>query len=94
MAMHARGDRLSLEYEWVTAIRAGEAWGAQPWTPEFVQHLETFSQQTTAIATAWVMISNVLVMVYARRRGIPLERIVKDPESMKSLVESRQRDAT
>lgn len=59
-----------------------------------MQHLETFSQQTTAIATAWVMISNVLVMVYARRRGIPLERIVKDPESMKSLVESRQRDAT
>jgi hypothetical protein len=62
MAIREGDRRLSLEYEWVTATLAEEAWGAQPWTPEFVQHLETFSQQTTAIATAWVMISNVLVM--------------------------------
>ena len=81
MVVHERDHRLSFEYEWVTAIRAGEAWGEQPWTPAFVQHLETFGQQTTALATAWVMISTVLVMVYAQRRGIPLERIVKDPRA-------------
>jgi hypothetical protein len=89
MVVRERDRRLSVEYEWVAAVRAEEAWGAQPWTPGFVQHLETFGQQTSALATAWGMISNVLLMVYARRRGIPLERMVEDPEKLRRLVENQ-----
>ena len=80
------GGRPSLEFQWVTAVRAQDAWGAQPWSPGFLDHLRVFGQKTAAISTAWVMAAAVLTTVYARVRGIDLARLVDDPAKLRALA--------
>jgi hypothetical protein len=81
------GGKLTIEYQWVTAIRAQDSWGTPPWSPDIVKHLESFGQQTSTLAMAWTMLSTVYTALYARRRDIPFERIVDDADDLRALVE-------
>jgi hypothetical protein len=49
-----------------------------------VEHLRKFGQQTGALSSTWIMLSFVLLVVYARRLGIPLERVVDNPERVRA----------
>lgn len=87
------GGKLTIEYQWVTAIRAQDSWGAPPWSPGIVRHLESYGQQTSALAMAWTMLSAVYMALYAQRRDIPFERIVDDAYDLRALVELHQANA-
>ena len=93
MVTHESGGKLTIEYEWVTAIRAQDSWGASPWSPGIVKHLESHGQQTSALAMAWTMLSAVYMALYARCRDIPFERIVDDADNLRALVELHRANA-
>ncbi|MGB9184804.1 MAG: hypothetical protein WCB67_12120 [Solirubrobacteraceae bacterium] len=82
----ARG-AIESEYQWVTAIRVQDTIGTPPWAPGIVQHLEGFGRSIGSLAVAWIMLSNVCLMIYARRRGIALERIVDDPHKLEEMLD-------
>jgi hypothetical protein len=81
------GARLQIEYGWVTGIRGQDVWGAEPWAPGMVEHLGRFGQQTGALSSTWIMLSFVLLVLHAHRMGIPLERIVDNPERVGAVVQ-------
>jgi hypothetical protein len=83
-------DGLATESQWVTAIRVGDAIGGVPWDPEILALIGTWQRATSAIATAWLMASGVLTIVYAKRRGIDLDRLVDDADRWKKAVEARK----
>lgn len=87
MVTSESGGKLTIEYQWVTAIRAQDSWGSPPWSPGIVKHLESYGQQTSALARAWTMLSAAYITLYARRRDIPFERIVDDADDLRALVE-------
>jgi hypothetical protein len=80
---------ITSEYQWVTATRIQDTLGTPPWIPELSTHLEGFSRSVGSLASAWIMLANVSLMVHARRREIPLERIIDDPERLKEMVSAR-----
>ena len=78
----ADGRRLQVEYQWVTGVRAQDVWGAEPWAAGMAEHLRKFGQQTGALSSTWIMLSFVLLVLHARRLGIPLEHVVDNPERL------------
>lgn len=46
-----------------------------------------FGRSIGSLAVAWIMLSNVCLMIYARRRGIALERIIDDPHKLEEMLE-------
>ncbi len=93
MVMSEARGVIQSEYQWVTAIRVQDTIGAPPWAPKIVEHLEGMGRSIRSLAVAWIMLSNVCLMIYARKRGIPLERIIDDPHSLQEMVE-RNRGTT
>jgi hypothetical protein len=87
IANYEKNDRLQAEYQWVTAIRFQDSIGSAPWAPGVLQKLERFGQGTAALAQAWIMLSITHLMIYAKQRGIPMERVNDDPDELKRLVE-------
>jgi hypothetical protein len=79
-----RHGKAQLEYQWVTAVRIGDSIGSAPWAVN-VQKLARNGRQVSSLATAWIMLGMVCLMLYARKQGIPLERIVDDPEKLKDI---------
>jgi len=79
-----RDGKAQLEYQWVTAVRIGDSIGSAPWAVT-MQKLAQNGHRVSSLATAWIMLSMVCLMLYARKQGIPLERIVDDPEKLKAI---------
>lgn len=86
-----RDGKAQLEYQWVTAVRIGDSIGSAPWAVN-VQKLTRNGRRVSSLATAWIMLSMVCLMPYARKLGIPLERIVDHPEKLKDILERRKGD--
>jgi len=93
MVMSGAGSAVQSEYQWVTAIRVQDTIGAPPWAPGIVDHLEGFGRSIGSLAVAWIMLSNVCLMIYARKRGIPLERIIDDPHKLEDVLERGDGDS-
>lgn len=82
---------LAVESQWVTAIRVQDVLGAAPWDPMVLERMREVERTTATIAAAWVMASAVFTIVYAKRQGIDLERVVGDPAKLKSAVAGSKR---
>jgi hypothetical protein len=56
-----------------------------------LERMREVERTTATIAAAWVMASAVFTIVYAKRQGIDLERVVGDPAKLKSAVAGSKR---
>lgn len=90
MVMSEAAGGTSAEYQWVSAIRFQDTIGAPPWAPDMIQHLNGFGRSVGSLVQAWTMLCSVCLILYARRRGIPLERIIDEPDKLNAMV-MRQR---
>jgi hypothetical protein len=88
MSETARG--ITAEYQWVTAIRFQDTIGAPPWAPDMVQHLDGFGRSVGSLVQGWTMLCCVCLILYTKKRGIPLERIIDEPDKLYAMV-MRQR---
>jgi hypothetical protein len=91
MVMSETAAGIQTEYQWVTAIRFQDTIGAPPWAPDIVKHLDDVGRSIGSLAQGWMMLSIVCLMTYAHKRGIPLDRVIDDPEKLKEMVIRQRR---
>jgi hypothetical protein len=86
-------DDPAIDTQWVSIVRAQDTWSAPPWSSGFLQQLQEFGAKTGAVSAAWIMANVIFTIKYSRERGIPLERMVGDPELVRSLTDAGRRAA-
>lgn len=70
---------LQHENQWVTAIVAQDVFGDMS-RDGSLERMRALASTRAAVATAWMFASTVMTIVYAKKRGIEIERFVDDPD--------------
>lgn len=83
----ADDDGKSVEAQWVTAIRGQDMFGYSYDRSDFGKAVVHRRDIASAIAQSWLITAPVMLLVYIHRRGVPLERVVGDPDALRATVE-------